>query len=77
MPDGNLERLAALLSERNKIDAVLAGVIGRPMTSGHFGEWIAARIFDIELDRAPRPRPSTAASAPAPSVGGPSTSSGT
>lgn len=50
MPDGNLERLAALLSERNKIDAVLAGVIGRPMTSGHLGEWIAARIFDIELD---------------------------
>jgi hypothetical protein len=50
MLDDQLAQLAALLSERNKIDAVIAGVIGRPMTSGHLGEWIAARVFDIELD---------------------------
>lgn len=50
MSKDDLERIADLLSERNKIDAVIADVIGRPMTSGHLGEWIAARIFDIELD---------------------------
>ncbi len=51
MADDDLARLATLLSERNRIDAVIAHVIGRPMTSGHLGEWIAAEIFDIELDQ--------------------------
>jgi hypothetical protein len=46
----DLGRMADLLSQRNKIDAVIAGVLDRPMTSGHLGEWIAARIFDIELE---------------------------
>jgi hypothetical protein len=50
MPDDDLARIATLLSERNQIDAVIAGVIGRPLTSGHLGEWIASRIFDIELE---------------------------
>ena len=26
-----------------------AGIIQRPMASGHLGEWVASRIFDIEL----------------------------
>lgn len=51
MPDDQLGRVATLLSQRNEIDAAIADVIGRPMTSGHLGEWIAARIFDIELER--------------------------
>jgi hypothetical protein len=42
-------RVAALLRERNAIDAELARLMHRPMTSGHLGEWIAARVFDIEL----------------------------
>jgi hypothetical protein len=25
------------------------GIIQRPMASGHLGEWVASRIFDIEL----------------------------
>jgi hypothetical protein len=45
-----LARVAALLRERNVIDAELAGLMQRPMTSGHLGEWIAAQIFDIELE---------------------------
>ncbi len=45
-----LARVAALQRERNAIDAELARLIGRPMTSGHLGEWIAARVFDIELE---------------------------
>jgi hypothetical protein len=47
---GSLARVAALLRERNAIDAKLAQLIHRPMTSGHLGEWIAAQVFDIELE---------------------------
>jgi hypothetical protein len=39
-----------LLRGRNVIDAELAGLIQRPMTSGHLGEWVAAQVFDIELE---------------------------
>ena len=49
MNTDSLARAAALLRERNAIDAELARLAQRPMTSGHLGEWIAARIFDIEL----------------------------
>lgn len=45
-----MSRIAELLRARNAIDAEIASIIGRPMTSGHLGEWIAARIFDIELE---------------------------
>ena len=46
----SLARAAALLRERNAIDGELAQLIQRPMTSGHLGEWIAAQVFDIELE---------------------------
>lgn len=48
--DATMERIAGLLRERNAIDDQIAAVIHRPMTSGHLGEWIASRIFDIELE---------------------------
>lgn len=48
--EGSLARAAALLRERNALDAELARLIQRPMTSGHLGEWIAAQVFDIELE---------------------------
>jgi hypothetical protein len=50
MDENSLARAAALLRERNAIDAELARLMQRPMTSGHLGEWIAAQIFDIELE---------------------------
>jgi hypothetical protein len=46
----SLAQVAALLRERNEIDAELARLMHRPMTSGHLGEWIAAQVFDIELE---------------------------
>ncbi len=46
-----LRRLAALLMERNALDAKIAEVIGRPMTAGRAGEWIAARAFGIRLEK--------------------------
>jgi hypothetical protein len=48
--DHALQTIATLLRERNAIDARIAAIIGRPMTAGHLGEWIAARIFDIALE---------------------------
>ncbi len=45
-----LERLAGMLRRRNVLDAEIAALIGRPAEKGHLGEFIAAEVFDIELD---------------------------
>lgn len=50
MDDDKVGHIARLLRERNAIDDTIAGIIQRPMTSGHLGEWIAAQVFDIELE---------------------------
>jgi len=44
-----LHELAALLRERNDIDAKIAGLLGRPALPGHLGEAIASRVFHIRL----------------------------
>lgn len=49
VPD-DLQRIANLLEDRNKIDDQIAAVTHRPMASGHLGEWIASQVFDIELE---------------------------
>ncbi|MGA4991435.1 hypothetical protein [Nonomuraea bangladeshensis] len=51
MSDAEVERIAELLRERNAVDEKIAAIIQRPMTAGHLGEWIAARVFGIELER--------------------------
>jgi hypothetical protein len=43
-------RIAVLLRDRNAIDDQIAAITGRPMVSGHLGEWIAAQVFDITLE---------------------------
>lgn len=48
--DESIRRIAQLLRERNAIDAEIAAIMHRPMTSGHLGEWIASQIFDIALE---------------------------
>lgn len=48
--DEEVAQIADLLRQRNAIDERIAQVINRPMTSGHLGEWIASRVFDIELE---------------------------
>lgn len=47
--DESIARIAALLQERNSIDARIAKIIDRPVTAGHLGEWIASQIFGIRL----------------------------
>ena len=46
----DLAELAALLRRRNILDEQIGRLISRPMTAGHAGEWIASRLFDIELE---------------------------
>jgi hypothetical protein len=48
--DPKIEQIAELLRERNAIDGKVAKIISRPMTAGHLGEWLAARIFGIEIE---------------------------
>ncbi len=45
----DLSQIAELLKQRNAIDAQISAIIGRPATSGHLGEFIAAKIFAIAL----------------------------
>ena len=51
--EGSLEdikQIAALISQRNGIHKEIAKIIGRPAQSGHVGEYLASRLFDIELE---------------------------
>ncbi len=44
----HLTTLAALLKQRTAIDREIAAILNRPVHSGHFGEYVASAIFDIE-----------------------------
>lgn len=46
----DLVELARLLHRRNEVDARIAALIGRPALPGHLGEWIASKVFGIELE---------------------------
>lgn len=48
---GRLRALAKLIRARNAIDEVIADIIQRPALPQHIGEFIAAAVFDIELER--------------------------
>ena len=48
--NGDLRRLAELLDLRNANEREIAELIGRPGQPGHVGEFIAVRIFDIDLE---------------------------
>ncbi|MFI7609529.1 DUF6998 domain-containing protein [Micromonospora sp. NPDC049366] len=44
-----LHQLAAMLQERDDLDARIAAVTGRSARQGDIGEFVAAQVFDIEL----------------------------
>jgi hypothetical protein len=48
VPD-ELERLAALVRIKNDADAAIAELIGRPSASGNISEFVAAKVFAIQL----------------------------
>lgn len=47
-----LRQAALLLAERDRLDAQLAALVGRPSSVGALGEWIAGLVFDINLEQA-------------------------
>ena len=49
MNDDHLDRLAKLIREKNRLDEEISSITGRPGLIGHLGEYIASRLFDIEL----------------------------
>ena len=44
-----MKSLADLVRRKNEADRKIAEVIGRPALQGHFGEYVASRIFDVAL----------------------------
>jgi hypothetical protein len=46
-----IDQLAKLLRQHNQIGEQISAVIGRPALTGHLGEFIASRIFEIDLER--------------------------
>lgn len=49
--NNEIQRLAELIRQQNVISAQIARLIGRPAQIGHVGEFIASRVFDIELEK--------------------------
>ncbi len=47
----NLKSLANAIKQKNTADAEIARTFGRPAERSHAGEYIAAKIFGIELER--------------------------
>ena len=47
-----LAELSVLVRVRNDLEARIARLLDRPASVGGMGEWISARIFDIELEAA-------------------------
>jgi hypothetical protein len=43
--------LATLIRQRNEVATKITRIIGRPALIGHIGEWIAAKIFNIQLEQ--------------------------
>lgn len=46
-----IEQLVELIHERNDVARRITQLIGRPAQIGHIGEWIASKVFDIELEK--------------------------
>lgn len=47
--EDQLNRLAALIKERNRVEVEITAIINRPALMGPIGEYIAAQVFDITL----------------------------
>jgi hypothetical protein len=46
----DVQQLAELVHERNSVAMRITQLIGRPAQIGHIGEWIASKVFEIELE---------------------------
>lgn len=48
--DQAIELLAELIHERNEVAQRITALVGRPAQIGHVGEFIASKVFDIQLE---------------------------
>jgi len=48
--DVQIQELAGLIRERNAVAQRITNVIGRPALIGHVGEYIASKVFDLQLE---------------------------
>ena len=48
--DPSLQKLADLIQKRNRTAGEITELIGRPAQIGHVGEYLASRLFDIQLE---------------------------
>jgi hypothetical protein len=46
-----LRHLASLIRKKNEVDGAIAQLIERPALAGNIGEFVAARVFGIDLER--------------------------
>ena len=46
-----LEQLSKVIRLKNGVDDEIARIIGRPALIGHTGEYVAAKVFNIELEQ--------------------------
>lgn len=46
----NLEKLARLIKDKERIKKEIASIIGRQAQLGHVGEYVAAHIFNVKLE---------------------------
>ena len=49
--DAKIQELATLIGKRNAVASRITAVVGRPALIGHVGEYIASRVFDIQLEQ--------------------------
>jgi len=47
----DLEQLSKVIRLKNVAYDEIAGIIGRPALIGHTGEYVAAKVFNIELEQ--------------------------
>jgi hypothetical protein len=46
----SVAQMASLVRNRNAIDERIAAITNRPVVAGHLGEWLAAQIFEVQLE---------------------------
>jgi len=47
----DLDQLAKVMKQKNAVDVEITKIVDRPALIGHVGEYIAAKVFNIELEQ--------------------------
>ena len=47
----DMDQLAKVIKRKNAADVEITKIVGRPALIGHVGEYIAAKVFNIELEQ--------------------------